>query len=294
MKEVNGRRLKKLDTFNIVNVLILAIWAIVIVYPFYNAVIISLVSPTDYVKNPLMLIPKSIDLSAYEFILQGKSLLVGYKNTSLILLFGLPYNITLTLTAAYVISRDKFPGKRVIVFLIYFTMFFSGGMIPSYLLIKGLGLINSLASVILLYGVNTFYLIISRTYFETIPPSMTESAKIDGANDIVILLKIMIPLAKPIIATIFLFYTVDRWNEWFNAMLYLNGVGKSPIQLVLRNIINNAYAAVSTSVARTQIPSFSDGVKMAAVVMTMTPVIILYPFVQKYFVKGMLVGAVKS
>jgi len=286
-------RRKKLTTFDIFIFLVLTLYMFIIIYPFYNAVLISLVSPTEYAKNPLMLIPKNLTFEAYDYILSGTRIVIGYKNTLLILLIGLPYNLLLTLTAAYVLASKKFPGKGFIVFFIYFTMFFSGGVIPTYLLVKTLGLTNTLWSVILVYGANTFYLIITRNYFESIPDSIAESARIDGANDITILFKIMIPLAKPIVATIFLFYAVDRWNEWFNAMLYIKDGKLMPLQLILRNIVANALSNV-TSDSSMQPKTFSDNIKMACIVVTMLPVMILYPFVQKYFVQGIMVGAVKS
>lgn len=282
--------------FDIAVFLILTVWAVIIVFPFYNAVMISLVSTTEYVKNPVILIPHTVTFDAYKYILQGNRLLVGYKTTGLILLFGLPYNLVLTILVAYALSHEYFPGKKAIVGIIYFTMLFSGGIVPVYLLIKGMGLTDTLASVILIYGINTFYLILTRTYFETLPASMAESARLDGANEFVILIKIIIPLAMPIIATITLFYAVDRWNEWFNAMLFIKRSDITPLQLILRNIIDNAVQpfAETSSAAANKVSSFTEGVKMASIVMTMAPVMVIYPFLQKYFVKGIMVGAVKA
>lgn len=295
IKSMHRKKLYKVETFDIINIIILTVWGLVIVYPFYNAVLISLIPQVDYVRNPFMLFPKHIVFDSYKYILQGSRLWVGYRTTFIILLIGLPYNLLLTLSTAYVLSRDRFPGKKIIVFFIYFTMFFQGGLIPLYLVVKSLGLTNTIWSVILIMGINTFYMIILRTYFETIPESLVEAAKIDGANDIKVLFEIMIPLAKPIIATLLLFYAVDRWNEWFNAMIFIKKASITPLQLILRNIIFTEYSSMSTSAASVdKSNTFNDGIKMASIVITMAPIMIFYPFVQKYFVKGLLIGSVKS
>jgi putative aldouronate transport system permease protein len=151
-----------------------------------------------------------------------------------------------------------------------------------------------LASIILTYGVNTFYMIIMMNYFDTIPPSLEESAKIDGANDFVILFRIMLPLALPIIATVFLFFAVDRWNEWFNAMLFIRDGKKWPLQLVLRDIVMSSIDTLKTTSYELRRTVFPDGVKMASIVVTMAPIMLIYPFLQKYFMKGILIGAIKS
>jgi len=173
-------------------------------------------------------------------------------------------------------------------------MYFSGGLIPLYLLVRDLGLMNSLASVILVYGANTFYLLLMRSYFLEIPAALEESAKIDGANDLVILLRIMLPLALPIVATVTLFFSVDRWNEWFNAMLFLREGEKWPLQLVLRSIVMSTIDDIGSRNVSIRKTVFEDGVKMAAVFITMAPIMFTYPFLQKYFIKGILIGSVKS
>ena len=202
--------------------------------------------------------------------------------------------------SAYGLSRKPFPGKKAIMILIIFTMYFSGGIIPLYLLVKSLGLMDHLLSVVLVYGVNTFYMLIIKNYFESIPESIEESAKIDGANEFYILFKIMIPLSMPIIATFLLFFLVDRWNEWYSALLFIRSSSKWPLQLVLREVINNTGSEISNALKANRASDtllnkvFSQGIKMAAIVITMAPIMLVYPFVQKYFIKGILIGSVKS
>lgn len=273
---------------------VLTLWGICIFYPFYNALLVSLVPQTVYARSPFMLFPSEATLDSYRYILQGNRVFVGYRSTLTILLFGLPYNMILTTLTAYGLSKKQFPGKRFFVLFFYFTMFFSGGLVPLYLTMKNLRLTNTLWSVILLMGCDTFYMILARTYFESLPESLIESARLDGCGELRVLVQIVLPLSAPIMATILLFYSVARWNEWFYAMLFIKDGDKTPLQVVLRNIVfqENAPQASAASVNRNS--AFNDGLKMAAIVLTMAPIMVFYPFVQKYFVKGMLIGAVKS
>jgi putative aldouronate transport system permease protein len=291
---ISSKRKVRFSLFDTINFLILTFLALIIIYPFYNSILVSLVPQRDYIRTPFMLFPKRITWDSYKYIFESPKIIYGYRSTLIILLFGIPYNMFLTTFTAYALSRTSFPGKKIIMSLIIFTMYFGGGLIPYYLLIRGLGLVNSLASIILTYGVNTFYMIIMMNYFGTIPPSLEESAKIDGANDFVILFRIMLPLALPIIATVFLFFAVDRWNEWFNAMLFIRDGKKWPLQLVLRDIVMSSIDTLKTTSYELRRTVFPDGVKMASIVVTMAPIMLIYPFLQKYFMKGILIGAIKS
>ncbi len=275
-------------------VLFLSLCGLIVFYPFYNSVLVSLVSQKEYIQTPFMLFPKKITFDAYRFLFEDGSILLGYRSTLFIVALGVPYNLLLTSSVAYAMSRPAFPGKKIINAMIILTMYFSGGIIPTYLLVRSLGLLNSLASVILVYGVNTYNMIIMRNFFLSIPASIEESARIDGANDIVVLFRIVLPLSKPIVATMFLFFTVDRWNEWFNAMVFLRDNGKWPLQMVLRSIVNQPLLDFSVTTSALKNSVFSDGIKMAAVVVTMLPVMLVYPFVQKHFMKGIMLGGVKA
>ncbi|MBR2884494.1 MAG: carbohydrate ABC transporter permease, partial [Clostridia bacterium] len=197
----------------------------------------------------------------------------------------------------YALSRKRFFLSKTINNLTVFTMYFGGGIIPVYLMVKSYGLINSLASVMLIGVFNVYNMILVKNYFFTLPDSLEESAKIDGANDIKIFWQIYMPLAKPIIATVSLFTAVTVWNEWYNPMLFITDSKKWPLQLVLREIINNATAVVKEDVSADDIAvkeTFALNVQMASVVVTMLPIMLVYPFLQKYFMQGLTVGAVKG
>lgn len=290
---------KKLDVLLLVAYVILTLFGLLIVVPFINVLVISITSEFEYVRSPFVLFPANPTLDSYRALFEDGRIWVGYRATSLILLLGLPTNMLLTVCTAYGLSKSGYPGKKLFMFYALFTMFFSGGIIPLYLQVKDLGLTNSIWSVVLVSGINTYYLIIMRNYFMTLPEPLIESANIDGANEWTILYHIVLPLSAPILATITLFYAVDRWNEWFNAMVFIRKMNMTPLQLVLRAIVIDSQmvdsAALSgSSAASDSIKRFAQGMKMAAVVVTMAPIMLVYPFLQKYFVKGVLVGAIKA
>lgn len=286
-------RLKKWEPFDFVVLAVLTLFALIVFYPFYNSIISSVSSAKEYALNPAMLFPKKLVLKNYQYILTTSNLLNGYKNSIFLVLVGVPFSMLVTVAAAYAFSRKQFPGKRLFFMLALFTMFFNGGLVPIYLNMKSLHLTNSLFSIIFHYGIATYYLIIIKTTFEQIPDSLEEAAKMDGANDVTIFFRVMLPLVLPTLATFGLFFTVDRWNEWYYGMIFIRDAEKQPLQLILRNLISQTNQALSVGVS-VDAEVYDDGVKMAAVVVTMLPVMVVYPFLQKYFVKGIMVGAVKQ
>ena len=210
---------------------------------------------------------------------------------------GLPLNVLLTFCMAYGLSRKGWPGRKIVFTLVLITMIFNGGIVPMYLLMKDLKLLDSWWSVILAGGLNTFYVIITKNFIDSLPESLIESAHLDGANEWTVLFKIVMPLSKPILATIVLFYAVDRWNEWYNSMIFLTTPTKFTLQLVLRNIVINSEmqgAAASSGNVTASAATFSMGIKMCAVIMTMLPIMCVYPFLQKHFAKGIMLGAIKA
>ena len=287
---------RKIDNFEVIITILLLVWVIIIFVPFYNLIITSFASAKEVMKTPLMLFPKEPTFENYKLMLNDPRILMGYRTTLVILLIGLPVNILLTTMTAFALSNRDFPGRKFFFLMILFSMFFSGGIIPTYLIVRRLGLIGSLFSVILLGGMTTFYMIIMRNYFMSIPQEMADSARIDGASEWTYLARIVIPISKPIIATITLFYAVDRWNEWFNAMLYMQNSNWVPLQQVLRSIIINPFTAADdpTSVDTKLGVIYPNGVKMASVIVVMLPIMCFYPFVQKHFTKGVLTGAIKG
>lgn len=284
---------RQLTIFDIINGILLTIFGLIIILPFYNAVMISFMTEAEYVQHKFALFPKEPTLSAYKSIFETGSLRNAYKSTLTIVVVGLIYSMTLTTLGAFVLSREGLWGKKFMLHFVIVPMYFSGGMIPFYLLIKNLNLIDTLWSVILPAGISTFYMLLMRNFFESIPKSLEESAKLDGASEIRLLIHITLPLSMPIIATIVLFTTVELWNEWYRPMLFLNKSSLHPLQLVLKNKLESVNININTQ-ALEGIVVYSEGVKMAQVVVTMVPIMLLYPFLQKYYVKGIMVGAVKG
>jgi len=284
---------RRIELLDIILLIFLTIWAGVIILPFLNVVGVSFATEKEYYNSMLVLIPKKVTLDNYKVLFQDGRIWIGYRTTLLLVLFGVSLNMFLTTTMAYALSRP-IPFRRFFVYFIVITMMFNGGIIPLYLLMKQLNLINTLWSVILAYGVNSFYLIIMRNYFMSLPVSLIESAKLDGASEWRILFSIVLPISMPIIATITLFYTVDRWNEWFNAMIFIRERTLLTLQLALRSIVLERQSSQYFSASEIYTKQFSEGMKMAAVVVTMLPVMCVYPFLQKYFVKGILIGAIKG
>jgi putative aldouronate transport system permease protein len=286
---------KRVDLFELGIGIILTLWALIIVVPFFNVIALSFSTEREYLLTPYMIFPAQPTLDNYKKLLSESRIFIGYRTTLLYVIIGLPYNMLITICTAYALSKPAFPGKKFFMYLIVFTMYFSGGIVPLYLWIRDLHLINTIWAVILPYGVNTFYMLIMRNYITALPSSVSESARIDGASEWRILFQIILPLSQPILATFALFFAVDRWNEWFNSMIFIRNLQITPLQLILRSIVLAAeYAntqAMGTSASIGAL--FSKGIKMAAVIITMAPIMLTYPFLQRYFVKGVTLGAVK-
>lgn len=274
--------------------IVLVILAAMIVIPFVSVIATSFATQKEAAESPLMLIPMNPTIDNYHRLFQDPRIAIGYKTTLMILLLGVPLNLFLTTSLAYGLTRTNFPGAKFIFYAILLTMLLHGGIVPTYLLMLELGLSNKIWSVIFAYGVNTFYFIVMRTYMTSLPESLMESAKIDGAGEWRIMFKIILPLSKPIIATVLLFYSVDRWNEWFNSMIFLRRNDLIPLQLVLRNIVMETNIVNSLSIAGPRVPRFTEGIQNATIMVTMLPIMCFFPFLQKYFVKGIMIGAVKA
>lgn len=293
--KVRSRRsaLNRLTVGDVVITILLTLTALIIFFPFYNTVVVSFETPRAYMNHPVSLYPVEFSLSNYSYLIEKGQIATGYINTLFITFFGTLYAMTIDVMTAYAFSRQRWPGKKLLFSMMIFTMFFSGGMVPTYLQLKNMGLINSLWGVILPLGVSAYNILIIKNGFEQTPVELEEAAKIDGANDLIIFFRIMLPLQNAILATFTLFTAVAYWNEWFWSVLLINTGDKMTLQIVLRSIISEAAvdADINSSDIATEI--FSAGVKMAAVILSMLPIMCLYPFLQKYFTKGVMVGAVK-
>lgn len=294
-KQKENSKKRKFTKLDIVIFIILTLCAVAIIVPFWNVLVVSFSTQKEYADNPLMLFPQNPTLEAYEYLFKDGKIWQGYINTFKLLVMGLPLSVFLTTTMAYALSRKAFPGKKVIMYLVVFTMIFNGGIVPMYLVMRQLGLTGSLWAVTFSTCFSVFNMILMINYFQSIPESLLESARLDGAGEWKILLKIILPLSKPIMATITLFYGVSIWNEWYDAMIFIRDPQKLPLQNVLRSIIQETEIASSAtgSIVAMGTTQFDDGIKMAAVFLTMIPIMCFYPFLQKYFTKGVMVGAVK-
>lgn len=281
--------------FRFVNGVFMVLVAVIMLYPFLYVLFASLSNPNALIRHRgLLLAPKGFNLGAYKLVLRNPNILTGYMNTILYVCVGTTINIVMTVLSAYVLSRKDFLFRRPLMFFAIITMYFSGGMIPLYLQVVRLKIINTIWAIVLPTAMSTYNLIIMRTAFEAIPPSLEESAMLDGANEWVTLIKIIVPLAMPTIAVMLLFYSVGIWNSWFNAMIYLQDRALYPLQLILREIlIANDTSSMTAGLAGDVVP-IAESVKYATIMVATLPILCVYPFLQKYFVKGVLVGAVKG
>lgn len=298
MKNQKIKKRHKWQGTEIFSVVVLTIIGILIIVPFWNAVVISLETSTAYARSPFSWLPGEFTLANYNYLLFQNSgaMITAYKATVGITVIGTAAGMVVSVMAAYAFSR-KFPGKKFFFMVMLFTMFFGGGLIPTYLLIKNLGLLDTYTVLVLMGMISTYNIIIMKNGFESTPMDLQDAAMIDGANDMTVFVRIMLPLQKPLIATFSLFTAVGYWNSWYWPLLLLNSGNKTVLQLFLRSIVNSLTSQEGTkNMASSGMAfqnTFSQGVKMAAVFAVMLPIMIVYPFLQKYFVKGMLVGAVK-
>ncbi len=283
--------------FNVFNIIFMLCMIVITLYPLLYVVFASMSDSNELMKHSgLLLKPVGFSWAAYKAVFQNPNILQGYKNTIIVLISSVAVSMFLTCLAAYVLSRKNVLFNGIITFIIMFTMFFSGGMIPTYLLVNNLGLTNTYWALILPTAISTYNMIIMRTGFAAIPESLEESAKIDGANHFTILFKIVIPLAKPTMAVIVLYYAVACWNSWFNAMIYLQKRRDlQPLQLILRGIlIENDTSNMQDGNVGQDTESIAESIKYAVIVVATLPILAIYPFLQKYFIKGIMIGAVKG
>lgn len=282
--------------FDIVNNLIMILVAFIMIYPLYYVLIASISDAAQLVAHKgILLAPLSPTKLAYELAFKNPMLLRGYVNTIFIVVVGVAVNLILSVIGAYFLSRKGVRLQKPIMILIIITMFFSGGMIPFYFSVRDLGLENSLWALIFSSAINTFNLIIMKTAFLGVPEALTESAYLDGAGHIRILWSIILPVTTSTIAVVGLYYAVGHWNAWFNAMLFLKGREKFPLQLILREILiqnNMTEMADGNDVAGRAF--ISETIKYAVIVIATAPILCVYPFLQKYFTRGVMVGAVKG
>lgn len=288
---------RNLSLFDIILFLVFGLVAVITIYPFYNVFIVSLSNTLASATYSPYLYPHVVDFTGYRTIMNDTYFFKSLGTTLFVTIVGTTLNMVFSVTAAYVLSRKRLIGRKVFLSLILFTMLFSGGLIPTYLVVSGLGLDNNIWSMIFPSMISTYYLIIMKNYFVGLPASLEEAARIDGANEFVVMTRIFIPISKPFMATFLLFYAVERWNEWWNAYLYISDKNIKPLQIYLRDVLvnfNSQLATQAQSIMNSQNKVFVQSIQMATIIITMLPILCVYPFVQKYFVKGVLVGSVKE
>ncbi len=290
IKKSTGERV-----FGVFNTLFMILMMIITFYPFLHVLFASLSDSNLLMRHRgVLLHPLGFNFEAYLMVFKNPNIYTGYATTLIVLFAGTFLSLLMTSNGAFILSRKKFPLRNVLMGMVIITMYVSGGMIPRYLMIYNtLNMKDSLWALILPGAISTWNLIVMRTNFQQIPDSLEESAKIDGANDIVILFKIILPLSKPILAVMLLFYGVAYWNAWFDAMLFIRTRTKFPIQLIMREIlITNS--TDSTQTFSESHSGIAESIKYATIIITTIPILVVYPFIQKYFVKGVMIGAIKG
>lgn len=283
------------NLFDLIVYILLTLLMLATFYPIYNIFVASISSVSEIAKHgSLMLFPRGFTLETYKAVFQNELILKGLRNTVFYVVLGTTINMILTIFAAYGLSRKWLKGRKIIMFGIVFTMFFSGGLIPSFMIVQKLGLYNTIWALLLPGAMSAWNLIMMRTYFMGLPDSLEESARIDGANDFQILFRVILPTSKPILAVMVLFYAVGHWNSWFSASIFLQNRELYPLQLILREILIQGRVADFGGNAANVTHQVAKNLKYATIIVSTIPILIVYPFIQKYFVKGVMLGSLKE
>ncbi|TYP73133.1 carbohydrate ABC transporter permease [Paenibacillus methanolicus] len=290
------RRLSEERLFNAAVYAVAAVIIAIVLYPLLFVVSASFSDPAKVLAGEVWLLPKGVSVEAYTNILQNEKLWIGYRNSILYASVGTAINLIMTILAAYPLSRPDLPGRKTLMLFITLTMFFGGGLIPTYLLVKSLGMVDTMWALIVPGAISTYNLIVMRTYFQSsIPWELQEAALIDGCTNWRLLLNIILPLSKPIIAVMALFYAVGHWNSFFNALIYIRNESLYPLQLILREILMISQSdAIDGNVGLEDKILLAESIKYAVIIISSLPVWLMYPFMQRHFVKGVMIGSVKG
>ncbi|MDO4294254.1 MAG: carbohydrate ABC transporter permease [Eubacteriales bacterium] len=298
MKKERSKKVKAGDrAFDIINTLLLALIFVLILYPMYYVLIASFSDPDLVLTGKITLLPKGFQLDSYKKVFGNAEVMNGYLHTILYTLAGTLINLAVTLTAGYALSRQDLRGKKGLTMFFVFTMFFSGGTVPTYMLVRNLNLLNTFWAMVLPNAMSVWNLILCRNFFEgNIPKELLEVSQIDGCRNDYFFYRIVLPLSKALIAVMVLFYAVGHWNSYMQPLLYLSDRAKYPLQLVLKNILISSQpdASLAGMTDRAELYKQTEMLKYSLVVVSSVPMIVLYPFVQKYFVQGVMVGSVKG
>lgn len=301
----NSRRQGDLR-FDLILILVMAILPLLFFYPMYLVIISSISAPNEVYSGNVLLLPKGFNTVGFQQVMATAELWTGYLNSAIYTVVGTLISLFFTLTGGFVLSRPRFGLKKPITLMIVITMFFGGGMIPTYLLVKDLKMLNTIWALVIPGAISTWNLMVTRTFIQSsIPEELHEAAEIDGCNDLRYFVRVILPLSSTIIAIIGMFYAVGQWNSYFSAMLYITKKEMYPLQLVLRNLLLNAEYALSSAKAGTFVDSYdmekmqemyqlAESMKYIIVLATVLPIVVVFPFVEKYFVKGVMVGSLKG
>ncbi|MPQ44419.1 carbohydrate ABC transporter permease [Clostridium tarantellae] len=301
-EKIFGKEFKRQNSsdkiFDITNYLVLLLILLAVLYPLYFIIIASFSDPNAVARGDVWLFPVGFNVDGYKEIFKNNDIWMGYTNSIKYTIIGTFVNIILTVPAAFALSRKELVGRKVFMSLITFTMFFGGGLIPTYLLVSNLGLYDTMWALILPGAVSVFNLIVTRTYFvQNIPEELFEAAQVDGCSYFSFFVKIVIPVSKPIIAVMVLMYAVGHWNSYFNALIYIRDRNLYPLQVILRELLIQQEAAAGMAgdaISAAEQQRIADMLKYGIIIVSSLPVLCMYPFVQKYFVKGMMIGSVKG
>lgn len=290
------KTVKKPSIFDCTVVILLLLFALIFLYPLWTIFVAAFSDPLEYVKDPLALFPKTLTFYNFRMLVTSSSVWRGYQNTILYVGVGTAINVVMTFLTAYALSQEALPWRRTFNFLIVLTLFFSGGLIPTYLTVKTYGMLNSIWAIVLPGAIATYNLLITRTYLmQQIPEGLVEAAEVDGAGALRTFGQIVIPLCKPILAVITLFYAAEHWNSYYTALIYLSDRAKYPLQLILREmLINDETLGMMATEASSVEALYTVTLNYAVMVIAILPLLIVFPFVQKFFVKGVMIGAIKG
>ncbi|RAN93279.1 Protein LplC [Micromonospora noduli] len=279
--------------FRVVNTVVLLGVVVVTLYPFLNIVARSLSEEAYIIAGKVTIVPRGFDLTAYELLMSDAMFWTNYRNTVVYTVVATLISIVLTTCYAYVLSKPQLKGRPFLIGVALFTMFFSGGLIPNYVLVTSLGMKNTIWAVVIPNAISVFNLLVMKAFFESLPSELEEAAAVDGLNTYGTLLRIVLPLSKAIIATMVLFYAVSFWNSWFTAFLYIDRQDLLPVTVYLRNLIAGATSAESAAADADKVQAAAT-LQAVTIVLTTLPILAIYPFVQRYFVRGVMLGAVKG
>lgn len=291
-----ARTHKRITIFDCVIVVLMLLFAFIFIYPLWTIFVAAFSEPLDYVKNPLALFPENFTTYNLKNLMTSATVWMGYSNTLLYTVIGTIINVAMTFVMAYALSLRELPYRRVFSFFVVVTMFFSGGLIPGYLNVKRFSMLNTLWALVIPGAIGTYNLLITRTYIsQQIPEGLVEAAEVDGAGALRTFLQIITPLSKPILAVITLFYASGHWNSYYSALIYLKDRDKYPLQLILREmLINEETLGMAATDAGSQVALYTITLNYAVMLVAIIPLLIIFPFVQKFFVKGVMIGAIKG